>query len=279
MRNRLLSQFAALAWLLGAIPTPALSQTAPYPRTGFRAELQTVAHNVSGQVTIVDEDTLFIEHFYYDGGGASVYFYLGPVSGTFAFGNGLRIGPQLLGTVFQDASFPLDLPAGHTLDGYNAVSVWCELAQFSFGHGPFLQIEPESYCTPTTSALGCAPTIHSSGLPRASGAAFEVTVDGARNRRAGLWIYGPDRASLPFGSGVLCVSAPQTRTAARLAGGSPVGDDCTGFYRLDFDAWMQSGVDPRLVPGASVCVQLIQRDRAVPGGLALSDALAFHIAP
>jgi len=107
-------------------------------RAGYTALLQTKAHSVSGTATIVDEDTFRVDDFTYDGGGISVFFYLGTEQTDAAFASGLQVGPQLFGTPYNDDSLVLDLPAGHTLDGYNAVSVWCVTAGADFGSGTFV---------------------------------------------------------------------------------------------------------------------------------------------
>lgn len=107
------------------------------PGIGYQASLSTRSHDVSGTVTVLDADTLLVEDFVFDGGGVSVFFYLGTSEATFS--NGLEIGPQLLGTVFDGTqdSFTIDLPAGMTVDGYNAISVWCVAFDVSFGDGTF----------------------------------------------------------------------------------------------------------------------------------------------
>lgn len=38
----------------------------------------------------------------------------------------------------------IELPAGNTLDGYNAISLWCLPAQANFGSGTFAVPEPVS---------------------------------------------------------------------------------------------------------------------------------------
>jgi|GEM_PF-1649382 len=108
-----------------------------YDRAGWTAELDGMFHNVSGVVTIVDETTLQVDNFYYDGGGLSVYFYLGATDTHASFVVGLQIGPPLLGTVFSDDSLTLTLPPGETLDDYGAIAVWCVPAQADFGSGSF----------------------------------------------------------------------------------------------------------------------------------------------
>ena len=276
----MIRHFALPACIGLALALPAWSQAAPYPRSGFRAQLQTFAHNVQGSVTIVDADTLLIEHFYYDGGGASVYFYLGAQNTQPAFNFGLSIGPQLLGSVFNDASFLLDLPVGTTLDGYNAVSVWCVLAQSSFGNGAFAAVPPATYCNAKLNSQGCTPQIGFNGLPSAtSSAPFTISATQVINNKAGLLIYGQNSANTPFAGGVLCVGSPLRRTAAQNSAGSMGTSNCTGSYSFDFGAQIQSGMNPALQPGNLVYAQYWQRDPQSSFGVGLSDGLAFHIAP
>jgi hypothetical protein len=108
-----------------------------YDRAGWEAQLSTFSHDVAGTVRIVDEDTLEIEGFTYDGGGPAVYFYLGEDNSDASFGAGLGVGPLLTGTVYNNDSLTVDLPEGVTLDGYNAVSVWCVDFSVNFGSGEF----------------------------------------------------------------------------------------------------------------------------------------------
>lgn len=201
----------------------------------------------------MDQDTLLIEHFYYDGGGASVYFYLGAQNTTQAFSTGLRIGPQLLGSVFNDASFLLDLPAGTTLDAYNAVSVWCVLAGFSFGNGHFVAVPPATYCSAKQNSQGCTPQVGYSGSPSAtSTGAFTIVATQMINSKAGLLLYGHNGANLPFSGSVLCIGAPLRRTGVQNSGGNMAVADCSGSYGFDFRAEIQSGSNPMLLPGTSV---------------------------
>jgi hypothetical protein len=109
------------------------------PKVGWRTELSQVAHNVSGTVTIVDDDTVRFDDFTYDGGGISVYFYLGESDTIGSFISGLPFGPQLFGSSYDGSQPPLfiDLPDGETLEGRQAISVWCVTAKASFGSGTF----------------------------------------------------------------------------------------------------------------------------------------------
>jgi hypothetical protein len=103
-------------------------------------------HDVSGTVTIVDEDTVRVDDFTYDGDGIVVYFYLGASDDPVDFASGLQIGNDLFGTSFNGSEGPMliDLPTATTLDGYNAVSVWCVAANASFGSGTFASVPPVS---------------------------------------------------------------------------------------------------------------------------------------
>jgi len=136
-------RIAVLALLLlascPAVPVPAPSDSNPTPqyRTGWRATLSTLAHGVSGTVTIVDPDTFRIDGFFYDGRGISVYAYLGTSNTNAAFRSGLRTGPELLGTVYAGESLEIDLPPGETFDNYAAVSIWCVTFGVNFGSGTF----------------------------------------------------------------------------------------------------------------------------------------------
>lgn len=110
------------------------------PMIGWQAELRTLEHNVSGSVTIVDEDTIRVDNFTYDGGGIVVHFYLGETESTPSFSSGVSIGPDLRGTSFDGSQEPIvyDLPVGQTLEGLTAISVWCVAAHVNFGSGTFV---------------------------------------------------------------------------------------------------------------------------------------------
>jgi hypothetical protein len=119
-----------------------VSLYATYPRAGYEAELSTLAHNVSGTATIVDANTILIEHFNYDGDGPAVYFYLGTEDAQAAFESGIPIGPLLTGTVYNDDEVVVHLTGSTTLDGYNGISVWCVDFVANFGSGTFIDLDP-----------------------------------------------------------------------------------------------------------------------------------------
>lgn len=129
MKLRPLAFLSALA-LTGAAQ-------AQVDRSGWQAELSTLSHDVRGVVTVVDSDTIRVDNFYYDGLGLAVYFTLADGNSNSAFSNGLLIGNDLVGTVFQNDSLIIDLPPGESTSDYRAVSVWCETAGANFGSGLF----------------------------------------------------------------------------------------------------------------------------------------------
>jgi hypothetical protein len=129
---------ALLALAAATVARQTLAQQ-PTPAPGWSATLSRISHNVSGTVTVVDADTLQVDNFTYDGGGLDVRFYLGVDATRAAFTSGLPVGPQLLGMAFSGSQEPLvlDLPAGQTIAGWNAISVWCVDVSVSFGQGTF----------------------------------------------------------------------------------------------------------------------------------------------
>ena len=110
------------------------------PQVGWQAQLNGNFHNVGGTVSILDDDTIQVDDFTYDGSGISVFFYLGVDDSSFA--SGLAVGPQLVGTNFDGTQDPLviDLPSGETLEGYHAISAWCLVAHVDFGSGTFATV-------------------------------------------------------------------------------------------------------------------------------------------
>ncbi len=123
---------------MSALAAPAAA--GDYPREGWIANFQTFQHGVRGRVVIVDENTVRLEEFDYDGGGLAggVFLGLGTANTHPAFDNGLLFGPDLRRpTPYVDETFEVDLPPGQTLDGWNAICVWCVDISVRFGSGAF----------------------------------------------------------------------------------------------------------------------------------------------
>jgi Electron transfer DM13 len=90
---------------------------------------------VSGFVTMVDDCTLELSDFSYDGNGIDVRVY-GSKNPTFK--PGFSIGDDLVGHTFAKQTLTVQLPANRTLDDLDWVSIWCVAASANFGSGPFV---------------------------------------------------------------------------------------------------------------------------------------------
>jgi hypothetical protein len=136
------------------------------------------------------------------------------------------------------------------------------------------------YCTSKVNSLSCVPKIGFEGCPSATSAS-SCRITGAQflNKKNGLLFYGQQSAATVFQGGYLCVKSPVKRTQVQNAGGSPSGTDCTGTYSFDWNARVQSGVDPNLVVGATVYMQYWARDPNDAFGTSLSNALSLTIGP
>ena len=109
----------------------------PYARAGYRAiYTEPGALNAKGSATIVDERTIQIDHFSYDGTAPLVYLYLGVSNSQADLVAGIPIGP-LLDRAYIDESIIVQLPTGESLDGYGGLSVWCVQFFVDFGSGLF----------------------------------------------------------------------------------------------------------------------------------------------
>jgi hypothetical protein len=127
---------ALLAGMVAAVLGQATQALALYPRAAWVADIPPGLHSVEALLTIVDQQTLQVEHFTYDGTAPLVYFYLGASDNDIDFENGLQLEP-LLDRAYEDESLTLTLPEGETLDGYNAISVWCAQFSINFGSASF----------------------------------------------------------------------------------------------------------------------------------------------
>lgn len=110
---------------------------ATHPKVGQVAVLSTFAHQVSGTAVIVDDCTIRVDDFVYDGGGVDVRFY-GGLDGDYAGGfsmseEDLRRPEGYDGTETVYAQ----LPEGLSLDDLDGISVWCVPVAASFGDGSF----------------------------------------------------------------------------------------------------------------------------------------------
>jgi len=126
-----------------------------------------------------------------------------------------------------------------------------------------------SYCTSQAN----------SRTPSASfGSGFFIRATPMRNQKQGLLFYGTTgRDSTPFLGGTMCVQGPLRRTPVLVSGGSATGDDCTGTFALDFNAYIATGVNPALVAGVTLDTQFWSRDSGAPNNTNLTNGLEFVI--
>jgi hypothetical protein len=106
-------------------------------KIGQVAKLSTRAHKVSGQAKIIDNCTIEISNFNYDGGGLSKVFVYAGKGGDYI--NGFPIGINLKGTVYSNQTLTISLQPGD-LDKLDGISVWCTDANANFGDGSFAAI-------------------------------------------------------------------------------------------------------------------------------------------
>jgi hypothetical protein len=89
---------------------------------------------VSGVARIVDNCTIEVTAFNYDGGGLPDVFFYGGVNNDYR--NGFPIGANLFGRPMVNATVTLTLRDGD-LDRMDGISVWCVRANANFGDGKF----------------------------------------------------------------------------------------------------------------------------------------------
>ena len=112
------------------------------------------------------------------------------------------------------------------------------------------------------------------GLP------FTITCSNELSHKLGLLFYSFAPNSLAYQGGYLCVDPPTSRTAVQNSGGTLPPDNCSGAYSFDFNARIQSGVDPLLSLGADVFAQFWSRDPASTNiKTGLTSAVHFAIQP
>jgi hypothetical protein len=135
-----------------------------------------------------------------------------------------------------------------------------------------------AYCAPAPHQQGCVTTIGWTGTPSASAhQPFLIEASSAFSNQNGLLFYGFVPANLPLSGSRRCVGGRLKRTPVQSSGGSNLA--CSGTYSFDFNATIQSGADPDLVPGKTVYSQYWFRNPGSATGAGTSEALQFTIEP
>jgi len=140
------------------------------------------------------------------------------------------------------------------------------------------QAAPTKYCTAKVNSLGCKTAISSTGVPSTvAGSGFTIQASNLLPKAVGLLFYSKSGSqAVAFQGGWLCMLAPTRRTGVQSA--NP-GSGCVGTFTVDFNAYIASGADPGLVPGASVWCQWWSRDPgfAPPNNTNLTEGLQFFL--
>lgn len=139
---------------------------------------------------------------------------------------------------------------------------------------------PVTYGAATPNSQGCQPTISSTGTASYGGTApFLVRGDNLINRTRATFVRSLAPGRTPFQGATFWIGDPITREQTLPTGGNPTGIDCSGASQIDFNAVIRSGLDPSLVPGTVVHVQIVFYDRHAPFGRGATNALVFTIEP
>jgi hypothetical protein len=102
-------------------------------QSGF---FMTQAHNVAGMATVLNDCSIKITNFDYDGGGPRVYFYAAN-NDAYSDSTAFAISRRIEGQAYNGAEFILRLPTNRTLDDLDGLSVWCSDFNADFGHLTF----------------------------------------------------------------------------------------------------------------------------------------------
>lgn len=119
----------------GPLPAALSDCSADHALVGATATLETHFHSVAGTVTVIDNCTVELTNFTFDGQGLDVRAVLSDSPDFDSYdilSEDLRAdGP------YEDAALSLPLREGMTLDGITDFSIWCVPAGASFGDGSF----------------------------------------------------------------------------------------------------------------------------------------------
>lgn len=105
------------------------------PEVGWIAELEGSAHDVGGTAEILDDRTIELRDFTYDGGGLNARFFL-LVDGE-GFHRDLELTDNLVGEPSDGDTLTLEIPDGSSFEDFNLLTLWCIPAGVSFGAGVF----------------------------------------------------------------------------------------------------------------------------------------------
>lgn len=119
------------------LPPGLRSCPATHSRVGHVATLSRRSHGVGGTARIVDDCTIEVTAFMFDGKGLDVRFY-GALNGAYSGGFSMSEEDLRRATPYAGETVYAQLPEGRTLDDMDGISVWCVPLGASFGDGRFV---------------------------------------------------------------------------------------------------------------------------------------------
>ncbi|MEN0067395.1 MAG: DM13 domain-containing protein [Myxococcota bacterium] len=105
------------------------------PGVGWEAVFETFSHDVAGRAVIVDEQTIELQDFTYDGGGVNARLFLLPAGGDFT--DDFELTDNLVGTEFDNDTLVIDIPEDAPFEDWNLITLWCVPFRVDFGSGVF----------------------------------------------------------------------------------------------------------------------------------------------
>ena len=118
-----------------AIPATAQDCGTTHAKVGWQAKLASHSHGTSGTVKIVDDCTLQVDNFNFDGKGLNVVVV---VADNPKFKNRVRLSDDIHGKgAYKNASLTVKLKPGMSLDNFDYVSIWCTVFGANFADGKF----------------------------------------------------------------------------------------------------------------------------------------------
>jgi hypothetical protein len=93
-------------------------------KMGYKGTFSTLAHNVSGSATVIDNCTIEITMFNFDSAAPNVRFYAG-VNANFSDSTAFGIGERIDGRNYSNETIVLELPEGKFVDDFDSLSVGC----------------------------------------------------------------------------------------------------------------------------------------------------------
>lgn len=105
-----------------------------HAKIGQQLTFSTNFHQVAGSASIIDDCTIHLDNFTFDGGGIVVKVYAGN-DGNYA--NGPILSRDFKGEAFNNGQASIRLPQGVGLNDFDGISIWCVAVGVSFGDGQF----------------------------------------------------------------------------------------------------------------------------------------------